>query len=517
MQEQFFGKFFWVSLIGILVTMILGFLAFGNILAVILTISSAIVAFVLTWKNVEHGLLFAFAELFSTSHGHLVSMQIGGFSFSMRMAIFAGVMVAWTIQWLTGRTRLELSLGRKQWDLWPWALLGVAILLGFIIGFLNNPALDVFKDGNAYGYLAYLLPIISVPWDALKRQHLLQIFAGSAAAVSVVTFSLLYTYTHMPEPILRAIYTFVRDTRIAELTRIAGDIFRIFLQAQFSILVMLFLFSSSLIVFWKRPRERAIIFYGLTLCLSILIISLSRSFWIGILAGGLVFTILVLKRRLWSFHEAIYFMPTKILIFLSSLAVLWIVIAFPVPPPADISVFGDILKERTTEIDDSAISSRWNLLPEMMAVIGKDPIIGNGFGTKVAFKSDDPRVRAIYPDGKWRTYSFEWGWFDAWLKMGFLGPIALLWIGYTLIRGLRANLKEENGWISLGLLCSLIALYVIHIFSPYLNHPIGIGFLLFLLPFIHRPTLPISQQKVYESKNPSILRVATRPLDPASD
>lgn len=497
MLEQFFGKYFWISFIGIIIAMILGFVALGNILAVLLTIASAIIAFMLTIKRIEYGLLFAFAELFSTSHGHLVSMEINGFSFGMRMAIFVGIMSAWGLQWLRGPARFELDLLRRQWDLRPWILFSIAIVLGFVVGFAQHPALDVFKDGNGYGYLLYILPIFSVKWDMQKRQQLLQILAGSATAVATITISLLYIYTHLQEPVLRAIYTFVRDARLAELTRIAGDIFRIFIQAQFSVLVLLFLFSGALIAFWKIPRERPMIFYVLTISLSVMIISLSRSFWIGIIVGVLLFAFLIFWRRLWNFREAVCFGPTKILIFFSSLAVLWVVIAFPFPTPTNISVFGDIMKNRTTDIDDSAISSRWNLLPEMMNVIVDQPVLGSGFGKKVAFESDDPRVRAIYPDGKWRTYSFEWGWLDAWLKMGLLGPIALLWIGWSLTLGLMRGLKTELAWLSVGLMCSLVALYTIHIFSPYLNHPIGIGFLLFLLPFVHRPERTQTTQKIF--------------------
>ncbi len=497
MQEQFFGKIFWLSFLGILGSVVLGFLALGNPFASVLTILSLVVAFALTIKRVEYGLLFAFAELFSTSHGHLFSMEIHGFVLSVRMAIFVGVMSAWMLAALQKKIHVQ-----KNWDLRPWSLLFLAVVIGCITGGNTNPALDVFKDGNAYGYLLYLLPVMSVTWTNNERRSLLQVLCGSAAAVTTITLALLYTYTHLPEPVLRAVYTFVRDTRLAELTRIAGDIFRIFLQAQFSLLAMLFLFSAAIVFLWKSTREREVIFYALVFCLSVLIISLSRSFWIGMLAGGLVWLGIVFSQRMWSLRQAWNFLPTKLVIFLTSLSVLWIVIAFPVPPPANISVFGDILRDRTTEMDDSAISSRWNLLPEMMTVIYEHPLIGSGFGTKVAFKSDDPRVRAVYPDGKWRTYSFEWGWLDAWLKMGLLGPIALLWVGLSLAKGLIRNLKKENGWISLGLLCTLVALYVIHILSPYLNHPIGIGFLLFLLPFVTTARAPKKENAIYPS--PSI-------------
>ena len=503
MREQFFGKLFWTTLAGTLASLILGFIVLGNPASAVLTVLCAVAALALSLYRLEYGLYLAFAELFTFSHGHLFSITINGFEVSARIAIFVGVMLAWLIRHIRGPFP---SLPR------PWRLLLAAIVIGLVTGAINNPLLDVFKDGNAYGYLLYLLPVLSISWTALQKNQLLQVLTGSAAAVTTTTLSILYLFTHLPEPVMRAVYTFVRDTRLAELTRIAGDIFRIFLQAQFSVLILLFLFSAAVVVFWKKRQEQAVIFFGLAFAVSVMIISLSRSFWIGLIAGGIVFVLASFSQRVWTFKEAITFAPVKLLLLLTSLSILWITIAFPFPTPANVSVFGSILKERTTDVDDSAISSRWNLLPEMWTVIKQSPILGSGFGTKVAFESDDPRVRAVYPDGKWRTYSFEWGWLDAWLKMGVFGPIALFWVGFTLARGLFFNLKRENGWISLGLLCSLAALFATHVFSPYLNHPIGLGFLIFLVPFLsndvpkmhavhmHLPdVLPANIQTAYET------------------
>lgn len=475
MREQFFGKMFLITFAGALVSLIVGFFALGNIASAVLTILCAVVAFGLSLKRLEYGLFLAFAELFTYSHGHLFSLTIWEFEISARMAIFTGVMLAW----LTRHVRGPFPVLPR-----PWKLFLAAIVIGLVTGVLQHPLVDVFKDGNAYGYILYLLPVLSISWTALQKQQLLQVLTGSATAVTTITFTILYLFTHMDEPVLRAVYTFARDTRLAELTRISGDIFRIFLQAQFSVLIMLFLLSAAVVVFWKKQQDRGLLFYALALGLSVMIISLSRSFWIGLIAGGLAFVALIFSQRWWTLREAGRFVPVKILIILTSISILWITISFPVPPPANVAVFGSILKERTTDVDDSAISSRWNLLPEMLSVMKQSPILGSGFGTQVAFESDDPRVRAIYPDGKWRTYSFEWGWLDAWLKMGILGPISLLWIGWTMARGLYNNMLKENGWISLGLLCSLVALYATHVFSPYLNHPIGLGFLVFIVPFL---------------------------------
>jgi hypothetical protein len=141
------------------------------------------------------------------------------------------------------------------------------------------------------------------------------------------------------------------------------------------------------------------------------------------------------------------------------------------------------------------------MLEEMHA----HPSLGSGFGKELAFVSDDPRAREIYSDGKWRTYKFEWGWIDLWVKMGAMGffSFVIIFIAYD-------KLLRESGELPFWLVCALrallLALVVTNFFSPYLNHPLGLGILLFVTLFLEqekkteRPIIERIQNKLPTAK-----------------
>ena len=120
----------------------------------------------------------------------------------------------------------------------------------------------------------------------------------------------------------------------------------------------------------------------------------------------------------------------------------------------------------------------------MVSTILEHPIEGSGFGTAVTFISDDPRVREISEDGSWSTVSMEWGWLEIWIKMGILAPLGFLYLFYMMTKRLLAYAWTDQAWLGIGLLSGLVFLYATHFFSPYLNHPIGLGFILFCIPFL---------------------------------
>jgi len=82
------------------------------------------------------------------------------------------------------------------------------------------------------------------------------------------------------------------------------------------------------------------------------------------------------------------------------------------------------------------------------------------------------------------TYAFEWGYLDIWFKIGLLGLLSyLFWLGIIFKKGIsyyKTSPTIEIKTITLGLLFGLIALIITNIFTPYLNHPLGIGYLLLL-------------------------------------
>jgi len=166
-----------------------------------------------------------------------------------------------------------------------------------------------------------------------------------------------------------------------------------------------------------------------------------------------------------------------------------------VPPRGNLSgaAFYDTSADSGREL---AISSRWQLLGPMMKEIAAAPVLGSGFGKEVSFVTDDPRIRAETGDGLYTTYRFEWGYQDIWLKMGLLGLFAFIVYGIVMTHALIRTWKVSAArWIIVGLYAGIIALFIANIFTPFLNHPIGIGYLLFSLPFFI-----FSQEKLVDIK-----------------
>jgi hypothetical protein len=136
----------------------------------------------------------------------------------------------------------------------------------------------------------------------------------------------------------------------------------------------------------------------------------------------------------------------------------------------------------------------------MWQKIQQAPILGNGFGASVTFTTDDPRARAIYTDGTWTTTSMEWGWLEIWMKMGILGPIGFLVLFFAFVRSALLYRAIEHTWMGTWILASLVFLFATHFFSPYLNHPIGLGTILLFWIFLpsNRPptiTIPVWQKE----------------------
>ena len=132
---------------------------------------------------------------------------------------------------------------------------------------------------------------------------------------------------------------------------------------------------------------------------------------------------------------------------------------------------------RVGDKKEAALVSRWLLLPEIIKEIRQNPISGQGFGATVTYTSRDPRILENEASGLYTTYAFEWGYLDIWLKIGFLGLIAYLFLMYKIIyTNIVAGLKSD-GEIYLGIAASCLFLAIVNIFTPYLNHPLGIGFI----------------------------------------
>lgn len=505
MMEQFFGREFKVILACLAGYFALAALAFKTPFAAALVFATVILVFILALKKLEWGLAAAFAELFANSHGHLADAFIGGFAFSSRMAVFVAVMAAYLV--LLTRRKARLSLADER--LGPFILLFAAATAAFMIGYRLNGMGSAFSDGNAYLYAAYVFPILSARWDAVGKRLLLQTLAAAAAWVCALSVGLVYLFGHLPGTWLGSVYRFIRDTRTGELTQMAPGIFRVFLQAQFTTVVAALLVASLALVGVKGRRAFIATIVSFGALFSVILVSLSRSFWVGAVAGALTLLLLLFVRARVSLKRTIPGIGAMLGGKLFGIALIVAALFFPIPPPNGVS-FGDLtglFSQRATGTVEAAIDSRKKLLVPMLDAVRENPLIGYGFGKTISFVSDDPRVRETNPDGLWTTYAFEWGWLDIWIKFGIVGIVAFLWLFASAVRGLWRGLGGDHAWLCAGLIASLAMLAATHAFSPYLNHPLGLGLLLFVLPFMKTKTpahAEASQQVIQASVAPLI-------------
>ncbi len=479
MIQTFLGKPFRYTLaafVGLFALSMIGYFANVSLFLLALLCLGTAAA---TFRKLEYGLAIAFLELLSNAHGYILYDTIGGVRTSARMVIFLGVFLGWGIALLLRRSVIQWNDSRST----PFIPLALAVAIGGAVGLTRRSAVEVFQDGNAYLYLLYLLPVLSVKWDEVKKRIVLQMLAAATVFTAAASLFILYAFTHLSQSFLRVMYVYLRDIRFAEMTHMGMGMYRIFEQTQVFAIVFGFLVFERLFENLTHRNRQALIalLTGAFVCF---FIGMSRSFLVGMLAATCVYLVWFLGGKRMVLKQWL----TGIGSVLLSAGLAWVLIygavLFPFPHTRAAGeyltgVFGD--RAAGTDV---AVSSRWNLLPPMLAEIKTNPLLGSGFGQTVQFVTDDPRIRALYPDGLWTTSSMEWGWLELWVKMGIMAPIGFVVLFLSVIFALRRTFSTEQAWRSLWVCAFLIFLYVTHIFSPYLNHPIGIGLILVAILFL---------------------------------
>jgi len=434
-------------------------------------------------KKLEYGVWIACAELFIGSKGYLFYFDYKGIVISIRLALWLIIMSVWLAGILYHWARKKnLKIEFFNSKFFPYFFIfSIFILLGLINGYLSHNAYDnIFFDFNGWLYLL----LIFLFYAAIKNNNginkLLQIFSASIIWLSLKTLILLYFFSHDIYGILENAYKWARTTGVGEITQIQGGFFRIFFQSHIYILIGLSILIFYLLKILVNKQEKKEIIYNfliLILFFSIILISFSRSFWIGLIAGLIIFYIYLFWQKIkWQ----VIINLTGLILFSSvlGLALIILVAQFPYPHPASGFNTAELITKRAGQIEgEAAVSSRWDLLPVLWLKIKDNLFLGQGFGSTVTYASSDPRVLENNPSGSYTTYAFEWGWLDIWLKLGLWGLISyLILIGKLCIRAF----SDKNNYLFLSLGLGIIIVSVVSIFSPYSNHPLGIGLLIII-------------------------------------
>ncbi|MBT4857364.1 hypothetical protein HON52_04240 [Candidatus Uhrbacteria bacterium] len=480
-KKQFLGPRTWKIVGAIAASHILAFFIRESPVEGVVLLLAFVGVFILSQRSLLTGLAIAFIEIFVGGHGHLLDVDLLGFSVSLRMVLFGAVMSAWLWNWWRG----EIKLHRDVWRELPFVILLIALVGGFIQGVFANGAGAAFDDVNAYMTLAYLLPVMSIEWTSKSKRVLLQAFAGSAIWIIGFSLLLLYVFTHVDGDTLNVLYTFVRDSRLAEVTlQVDYDTFfyRVFMPAQSTAVMVLLLSWGAMLFSYRSERLPDLVGWAAIGSLAVLFMSMSRSFLLGAFAAMCVMWVVALlrERRRWVTLKRSIWMSVCAAV---ALVAVYALVTVPIPTRPDLTD-ASFYETSSQTGRGEAVVSRWALLDPLMQSISQSPLVGQGFGATITYESSDPRI-IDETGGEYTTYRFEWGWHDIWLKMGLLGIIAFAVYFAILVLSARYHAsKHSQSWLVIGLASSVFALFVAHTFSPYLNHPIGVMWMLFVLPFL---------------------------------
>lgn len=489
---KIFGEFFRTSFLFIFLTELLSL--FGYLLPDFNTACFFVISFLvlaLTITKLEYGLAIMFAELFIGSKGYLFSFSFAGTPISIRMAIWVIIMSVWL-----GKIILSF-LGKYHYSLKPvfqndffkyFLVLFVAISWGLLNGYLSHNSFgNLFLDFNGWLYFAILFPVYTVVMNRRADEEnlssmVMQIFAATTIWLGIETLVLLYFFSHNLLAVSEGLYRWIRVTGAGEITRMEAGFYRIFFQSHIYSMVAFFVFSLLMIkkYFEKKKKETLILFFAATLFTATNLISLSRSNWVGLAVGIILCALVIFYLYGWkkTFVAAIIVLSTVIY----AVGLTALVVKFPYPNANSNLDISSVFTDRAQQISGEAgASSRWSLLPELWQKISERPMLGQGFGATVTYKTSDPRILESNPDGLYSTYAFEWGWLDIWLKISVFGIIAYLALILAIV--LKSTAESDNIYSSrkiseIGLSIGLIAIAAVSFFSPYLNHPLGISFLI---------------------------------------
>ena len=450
------------------------FPSFGNIAMLALLAIAAVVTLV----DLRAGVALTIAELAIGSHGYLLAYLHHGLAVSIRIGLF---LVVTSIAFMRAVQQRQLRIWSSPFR-WYFVTLLAAVIAAAVRGaMVGNGFANVFFDANAFLFFGMVVSL----WQAIKTSDdvvYLARYAFIAVCASTAKVLLLtYMFSHALWWALPETYRWVRDTRIGELTQVTDTFFRVFFQSQIYAVMAIFIVLAFAIWRWKEQSWRATLGV-LALLMASTLVSLSRSNWLGMVVAFATLPGLLYWARLpvktW-FVRAILAMSGATILALAIVAAL-ILVPFP---PNNGQFSAGLFGSRALTFDEEAgVGSRWALIGPLWTAIKATPFIGQGFGKEVTYKTQDPRLLAQNPTGEYTTFIFEWGYHDLWLKLGLIGLAAYIaLIGIILYHALcylRTSVLLWPKVLVLGMTLSFIALLVTHTTSPYLNHPLGISYLL---------------------------------------
>ncbi len=492
-------------------------------------------------KDLRLGALLIFAELFSNSNGYLFTLTYSGANISLRIAFFILFFSVYFSKILSNLIEIKVSKKRIQNKDYLKKVLpenisskfnylkifktkyfkyllffAVALIYAVGNGFLKgNLISNIFADSSGFLFFIYIIPLFDLFNTKEKIKDIFYILFGVFTSVFIQTMVILWMYAHEKIFYLNEIYRWITDFSIGEITRYEmTSFYRIFFQSYiyftsvfvFGIVYFLyyFLFKKREIRFRDFLKQNSVFIGFLFLISIIFILCFSRSYWLASVLTVIFIACLLLiltikeKRKFSDYIKSLLFTGIVFLILLvTAFGSITLFITYPKSSSSDRTNMESILRDRLSDPkNESAGSSRMNMLDPLFTKIKQHIFAGSGLGTTIIYKSADPTNIKKTIDGMYETYALEWGYFDLFLKFGLFGFLVyMMLLGVILIDFVKLIVKDkENRMMNLGLLACFIYLLAINLTTPYLNRPVGITTILISLMWLQNQKIENKKQ-----------------------
>lgn len=425
--------------------------AHGTYGLTIVTGAIAIVGVIVGWKRPAWFVYASLAELVVGGKGYITSVPIGQTVISLREVLF--VLLVLRVLPMVWNRRTDI-LPKDSFR--PWVAITSWVALMAVWGIVRgNGGGATFFDANGFLALAYApLWWLLARHDTRWRERSWTIVLAGSTVVAFIGLALVVSFGHNAS-FLDPLYHWVRDTGLGEITWINGNVYRVFLQSQlFCVIVFASLLVNLARQQWTRWQWWPVFFAAVGTYTS-----LSRSFWLGLTGALVVAVVLFVHQREWNWWRLVVALPL--------LGAAWMITTWATSFPAFLSQgsTNTIVARLTSNQSAQAATARTNQIRPLLTAIRHHPLLGSGFGTSVTYFSTDPRVHG------WRTTTaFELGYLDLWLKVGIVGLGLIVWWLFSIVRRLerRQMMSMTIGIMTIG---------IIHLTTPYLNHPLGLSFI----------------------------------------
>ncbi len=337
----------------------------GNVLFVIIVAAT----FAVSWYRIEDGLVVLFAELFVGGKGYLYSITVANLRISIRIALFVVIVLVWILRhrarW-KGLRELPTVVRRGL------IVFALFVVWGIVHGLLAGHGIGaVYFDANAYLFYGLLVVLLlpSLDWGRFGPK-LVALLAATATVLGIKSVISLGIFAHLTVKNLTLYYRWIRNTGVGEIAYINGNAYRVFFQSQIYGLLAFFVLAGLVLPAPRREPGGRWMLVPMTFGLAAVLISLSRSFWLGAAVAAVTGLGLGWQRFRWTARQFATVLGVSALMLGTAYTLTSWALNFPRPfPPARGSQAAQPATPPGREGDTEAFSPERNSLCRTIAAL----------------------------------------------------------------------------------------------------------------------------------------------------